>query len=135
MIIGGAVLSYNDIPTLLVWIGAKSNPFYVFGLSASAAFLLLWLGMIPCGIGLLYSRGWAWPATISILLTLVLAEALDYAFFISLVPASVIAIAGLSLAASVTYGLAPSLVVAALTVYYLTRPRIKTYFGRGTTTS
>ena len=135
MIFGGAALSYNDIPTLLGWIGSKSNPFYVFGLSASAASLLLWLGMISCGIGLLYSRGWAWPATISVLLVLVLAEALETVFFISLVPASVVARAGLSLAASATYGLAPSLVAVALAVYYLTRPRIKIYFGKGTTAS
>ena len=64
LMITGLAELYVGVPNATSWLGAGSNPFFVFGLSASIASLALGISFVGSGIGLLYSRGWAWSATI-----------------------------------------------------------------------
>jgi len=128
----GVAEFYVGVPNLMSWLGAGVNPFFVFGLSLTIAGLALGILWTGSGIGLLSSKGWAWPATTLSLLATVACQVIEAGSFLAFADRAGLTIDELwPLGLGIAYVTLPALVLAGIGLYYMTRPQTKAYFGRG----
>lgn len=88
-----------------------------FGIALGAAFVPLAIVSFIVANGLLKSRRWAWTAT----LVLSIISMVWYAFTVAIIPSN--------------GGRTLGVIIGAVTIYYLYRPHVKAYFGKGARSS
>jgi len=107
-------------------------------LSLLLALLPLYASFMAIGAGLLYSKLWAWGAAVAVFaltICLILSQGLVFVAMV-MVDASASNPPGLTLGLTiqlltlVAYTAGPATVGASLSLYYLTRSRVKAFFGR-----
>lgn len=84
-----------------------------FGIALGAAFVPLAIVSFIVVYGLLKGRRWAWTAT----LVLSIISMVWYAFTVAIIPSN--------------GGRTLGIIIGAVTIYFLYRPHVKAYFGRG----
>jgi hypothetical protein len=84
-----------------------------FGIALGAAFVPLAIVSFIVASGLLKGRRWAWTAT----LVLSIISMVWYAFTVAIIPSN--------------GGRTLGVIIGAVTIYYLFRPHVKAYLGRG----
>lgn len=134
LIMAGLYELYVGVPDAASWLSEGSNPFVAFGLSVSIASLALGISFVGSGVGLLYSRRWAWSVTMLSFLVAISLQAIEVGYLtVSVVThASLSFDEGLRFTSALAYGALPVLVLAGTGLYYMSRPRVRAHFGRGT---
>lgn len=84
-----------------------------FGIALGAAFVPLAIVSFIVAYGLLKGRRWAWTAT----LVLSIISMVWYAFTVAIIPSN--------------GGRTLGVIIGAVTIYYLYRPHVKAYLGKG----
>lgn len=141
MVIVGLAELYTGLPAVSRFIGVlkgvapstAETTFVAFLVGASVAYVALDISYVGLGVGLVYSRRWAWPGTIAAFAAAASLLAAESLFFTTevLVNDKLTFNEGLQVASGFAYVFVPELVLIGVALYYLTRPRVKTYFGRG----
>ncbi len=101
----------DDLPQRNLSVEQASTP--GFGIALGAAFVPLAVVSFIVASGLLKGRRWAWTAT----LVLSIISMMWYAFTVAIIPSN--------------GGRALGVIIGAITIYYLYRPHIKAFLGKG----
>ena len=120
MVVGGLVLvaAGSILPTLSMDNQLSGLPQELIGPGAIAmGIVTIILGMLSFVVayGLLKGLGWAWTLTIVLSIVSIVLNAISIA--------------------SGNFGGIISIIISAVILYYLYRPHVKTYFGKGSTTT
>jgi hypothetical protein len=101
----------DDLPRRNLSADQASTP--GFGIALGAAFVPLAIVSFIVASGLLKGRRWAWTAT----LVLSIISMVWYAFTVAIIPSN--------------GGRTLGVIIGAITIYYLYRPHVKAYLGKG----
>lgn len=111
-IVQDAVLqSVFDLPRRNLSVDQASIP--GFGIALGAVFVPLAIVSFIVAYGLLKGRRWAWTVT----LVLSIISMVWYAFTVAIIPSN--------------GGRTSGIIISAVIIYYLYRPHVKAYFGKG----